>query len=376
MLPNWVNDSVRTFMAQDKVPGFAAAIVKNKKMVWSQAYGVAEIQNNKPMSLDGILNIGSVSKTITATAAMQLWEKGLLSLDADINTYLNFKVKNPKFPDKPITIFQILTHTSSLRDGKAYGDSYVCGNSALSLNDWIFAVLTTDGKYYYNGDSYGDWPSGEKHMYSNVAFGLLGLIVEKVAKQPFNEYCRDNIFKPLGMKNTGWLLSEIDTTKYINTYAYVTEENRKDFMTMRQIFPRDSIFKAGTLVQTCLYSFPNYPDGLVRTSVRELSYYLAAMLNGGKLRGKRILKAETINKMLSLQLKNNQSQGLTWRTADFETKSGKVKLWGHSGYDPGIATYLFFDRTTQTGVITFQNNAGDHTQGIVGLIYGAAMSVF
>jgi CubicO group peptidase (beta-lactamase class C family) len=366
-----IDVSVKKFMEDMKVPGFATAIVKDGRIAWSKGYGQADIANNKAMSIDGIMNIGSVSKTFTTAAAMQLWEKGLIDLNADVSTYLDLKVRNPKYPDTPITVFQILTHTSSIIDSKAYGDSYACGDPTLSLEDWIRGVLTDGGKFYNNGNSFGNWLPGSKRQYSNVAFGLLGLIVEKVAKQPFNSYCREHIFQPLGMKHTGWMLSEVDTNNYIRPYAYVTEENRKDYLPYTRMFPNESAFKAGGLVPVCLYSFPNYPDGLVRTSVRELSYYLAAMLNGGELHGKRILKKETIDKMLSIQLKFDHTQGLTWRTSEFETPTGKVKLWGHSGLDPGIQTFLFFNPANKTGVITFQNNPADGIPGIVGKVYWA-----
>ncbi len=220
---------------------------------------------------------------------MQLWEKGLIDLDTDVNKYLDFEIRNPSYPHKPITIFQILTHTSSIIDGKAYHHSYSCGDPILSLNEWIYENLTPGGKYYYDGSNFGDWAPGDKDKYSNVAFGLLGLIVEKVAKQPFNEYCTENIFKPLGMKNTGWFLSEIDTKKHIKPYAYVTQENRNDLLENKRLYPQETEFKVGSFVENCLYSFPNYPDGLVRTSVRELSLYLTAMINGGELNGARIL---------------------------------------------------------------------------------------
>jgi CubicO group peptidase (beta-lactamase class C family) len=359
-------------MEQEHVPGFAAGIVKNGKLVWSKGYGLADIANKKAMSIDGIMNIGSVSKTFTTTAVMQLWEKGLIDLNADVNTYLDFKVRNPKFPDKQITIFQILTHTSSIIDGKAYIESYACGDPTVSLNDWIRGILTPGGKFYNDGDTFINSAPGDKRMYSNVAFGLLGLIVEKVAKQPFNEYCKKHIFLPLGMKNTGWMLSEVDTRKYIIPYVYITEENRKDILTVTRLFINESEFKVGSYVPTCFYSFYNYPDGLVRTSVRELSYYLLALMNDGELNGKRILKKETLNKMFTLQLTGDKSQGLTWHTSAFETPSGKVTLWGHSGLDPGIQTFLFFNPSNKTGVITFQNNPADGTPDIVGELYRAA----
>ncbi|HEY1163663.1 MAG TPA: serine hydrolase domain-containing protein [Chitinophaga sp.] len=364
--------SIHQYMEKEKIPGFAACVVKDGKMVWSKAYGKADIAHKKAMSIDGIMNIGSVSKTFTATAAMQLWEKGLIDLDADISTYLGFQVRNPKFPDKLITISQIMTHTSSIRDGKAYEESYFCGDPAVSLDNWIRGALTPEGKFYNNGNAFTEWAPGEKPAYSNVAFGVLGLIIEKVAKQPFNLYCREHIFQPLGMKHTGWMLSEVDTSNYIRPYAYITAENKKYMQSIARLYPNELEFKEGTYIANCLYSFYNYPDGLVRTSVRELSYFLSAILNGGELHGKRILKKETLDKMLTVQIEGNHAQGLTWRTSSFETGYGKVTLWGHSGLDPGIQTFMYFNTANKTGVITFQNNPGDGTASIVGKLYGAA----
>lgn len=366
-----IDTSIRDFMAEKRIPGFAACIIKEKEIVWSNSYGHADMRKKVPMSIDAIMNIGSISKTFTAIVALQLWEKNLLDLEVDINQYLDFKIRNPKYPDKPITIFQILTHTSSIRDGKAYRHSYSCGDPTTSLNDWIYHNLDPKGKYYFEGSNFSDWPPGTKERYSNVAFGLLGLIVEKIAKQPFNEYCKKNIFDPLGMKNTGWFLSEIDSNRHVKPYAYVTVDNRKEALENQRLYPGETEFKVGTFVENCLYSFPNYPDGLVRTSIRELSFYLTAIMNGGELNGKRILQKETVAKMLSLQIKGNNSQGLCWHVHRFESSSGHSTLWGHTGGDPGISTYLFFDPVKRVGVITFQNSESGGTFEIVGKLYVA-----
>jgi CubicO group peptidase (beta-lactamase class C family) len=353
-------------MAEKKVPGFAVCLVKDSTMIWSKSYGLADIKNNIPLSIDAIMNIGSISKTFTATAAMQLWEKGLIDLEADINKYLDFKIRNPNYPDKPITISQILTHTSSIQDGKAYHHSYSCGDPTISLNEWIVNNLTPEGKYYFDGSNFGDWSPGTKDEYSNVAFGLLGLIIEKVTRQPFNEYCKENIFEPLNMNNTGWLLSEIDTSKHIRPYAYVFEENRNDIVENKRLYPNESEFVVGSYVENCLYSFPNYPDGLVRTTVKELSRYLIAIINGGEYNGSRILKSETLNKMLSLQIEGNNSQGLCWHTFEIDS------TWGHTGGDPGIATYLIFNQKNKIGIITFQNNCVGGQMKIIKKLYQIA----
>ncbi len=360
-----IDISIRKYMEENRIPGFAACVVRNNEIIWSNSYGLADIRHNVPMSIDCIMNIGSVSKTFTAAAAMQLWEKGLLDLDEDVSKYLDFSIRNPKYPDKPITIFQILTHTSSITDGSAYADSYSCGDPTISIYDWIYNYLTPEGKYYSSSENFGVWVPGEKERYSNVAFGLLGLIVERVAGQPFNVYCREHIFRPLGMKNTGWYLSEIDTSHHIKPYAYVTDENMSDLLQNRRLYRGDSEFITGTYAENCLYSFPNYPDGLVRTNIRDLSCYLIAMMNGGEYMGARILKKGTVDKMFSAQLKDDSSRGLCWHSKELETSSGKVLLWGHTGGDPGIATYLFLQPYQRTGVITFQNSEAEGTFSIV-----------
>ena len=86
--------------------------------VWSQAFGVANLDRELNCTPETIFPIASVTKAVSAVAIMMLWERGLVQLDSDVSQYLPFPVINPKFPDSPITIRHILTHSSSLRDSK------------------------------------------------------------------------------------------------------------------------------------------------------------------------------------------------------------------------------------------------------------------
>lgn len=368
-----IDRSIKAFMDKRNVPGFAACIVKNDSMVWSQSYGLADIKQQIPMSIEGMMNIGSISKTFTTTAIMQLWEKGLVNLEENINTYLKVDIRNPRYPNNPITISQILTHTSSIQDGPSYSLSYACGDPTLSLKEWIYANLTPGGTYYDNGSNFGDWAPGSEEQYSNIAFGLLGFIVETVAKQPFHAYCKEHIFTPLGMNNTAWYLSEIDTTQHIRPYAYVTHENRHDLLDARRLYPNESDFNPDTFIENCLYGFPNYPDGLVRTSISELSHFLIAILNGGEFNGSSILQPQTIELMLSEQDPKHPSQGLCFHTLVLETSNDPISLWGHTGGDPGITTFMFFDPESKLGVITFQNCATGGTLEIVRQLFHVAL---
>ena len=197
----------------------------------------------------------------------------------------------------------------------------------IPLDEWIAGNLQAEGRFYNGGDNFAEWNPGTTRSYSNLAFGLLGLIVERVSGQAFNEYCRDHLFLPLGMTHTGWFLSEIDTADHVRPYGYLTDDNLDDYAEYLHLFP-GAAFAPDQLVEACLYSFPNYPDGLVRTSVRELSYFLTAILNGGRLHDRRILQAATVDKMLTLQLADNDRQGLCF----YKNKiSDTLRLWGHNG---------------------------------------------
>lgn len=353
---NSIDGFIKNKLDEHHIPGIAACIVKDNEIEWSNAYGWADIENKVSMSIDAIMNIGSISKTVTATAIMQLWEKGQLKLDTDINEYLPISVRNPHFPDVPITIRNLLTHTSSVRDGPAYGDSYSCGDPKISLKYWVTNYLTHEGEFYDEKENFHSWAPGNKYRYSNVGFGLLGYIVEELSKVPFNKYCKEHILTPLKMNNTGWFLYEIETTNHVVPYTYVNLQKK------------DVALPLKNNIAHCFYSFPNYTDGLLRTSVEELSHFLIAIINGGVYGNEQILEKSTIDEMFTLQVEGNDTQGLCWRKINFESL-----LWGHGGGDPGIRTIMFFSPETRIGVIVFKNNNEGNLLEIAEQLYLSAI---
>ena len=347
---------IENYMSDNHVPGLVASVIKGDKVIWSMASGYADIENNIPMSLNSLMNIGSISKTITATAVLQLWEKGLIDLNTDINKYLPISIRNPDFPDEPITVHQILTHTSSIKDGPTYFKSYACGDPKVTLKHWITNYFNPNGEYYSEKNFFSWKPNKARkpdstRTYSNVAFGLLGYLVEEVTKMDFSGYCKENIFVPLGMDKTSWFLKDIDSTILAVPYVFITPDNRDQewIRTLAKYPTQDKDLILNQNFPLCYYSFPNYPDGLIRTSVKELSYFLIAIINGGGFNDKQILKKSTVDMMLTRQIEG-YSQGLCWNNLEFES------LWGHGGVDPGIITKMFFNPDTKTGLITFQNN--------------------
>jgi len=254
---------IENYMTDNHVPGLVATVVKGDKVIWSMASGYADLENNIPMSLNSIMNIGSISKTITATAILQLWEKGLIDLNTDINKYLPISIRNPDFPDEPITVHQILTHTSSIKDGPAYFKSYACGDPKVTLKHWITNYFNPNGEYS-SEENFFSWKPNKARKpdstrtYSNVAFGLLGYLVEEVTKMNFSEYCKENIFVPLGMDKTSWFLKDIDSTILAVPYIFITPDNRDQewIRTLAKYPTRDKDLILNQNFPLCYYSFP------------------------------------------------------------------------------------------------------------------------
>ena len=167
--------------------GAAVLAIDHGEVIFQQTFGTADIESQAPVTEQTNFRIASITKQFTATAIMLLVDEGKLSLDDRLDTFF------PGFPDygRRITVRQILNHRSGLPD---YED-LVPEHTTLQLHDLdvLKIILDTDAPIFEPGTDY---------KYSNTGYALLGLIVEQVAKQPFHDFLRDRIFKPLEMHNT------------------------------------------------------------------------------------------------------------------------------------------------------------------------------
>jgi len=221
------SDSITEIIGADYQPGLAVCRIQAGRVTGSAGFGWADLEKQVAMTTDTIMNIASVSKTITATAVMQLHESGALDLDRSVDEYLPFLVRNPGFPDSIITCRQLLAHRSSIKDGPAYGAGYSCGDPTVNLADWLAGYLQTDGEYFDLEGNFHTWepgtiePPAQPRAYSNVGYGLLAYIVELVSGTPFTRYTIEKIFAPLGMQDSGWYLTEIDRSRHAVTYTSI-----------------------------------------------------------------------------------------------------------------------------------------------------------
>lgn len=352
------DDFVRARLAEAHVPGVSLGIVYEGQLLRTAGYGWANIDAQRPMQADTLINIASVTKTITCTAVMQLCEQGRFALDDDINRYLPFTVSHPSHANAVITIRNLLTHTSSIMDGPAYIASYACGDPTTPLADWLRAYLVPGGATYDPQTNFGSWKPGAQWSYSNVAFGVLGLLVEVVSGMSYMDYCIQHIFTPLGMTSSRFLLAGMPAAAHATPYSYI-EDGDVSVVPLRDPTWTPPPGQLALQVPHCLYSFATPPDGLARTSAAELSRFLLAYMHGGAFEGAQILRCSTVSQILSDQLKRipglprDEIQGLTWVG---EGKKAKV-IWAHGGGDPGVATFTGLRPSDQRGVVVLTNSS-------------------
>ncbi len=321
---------VRQQIAQTHLAGVSVVLVRGDQLLFADGFGAANIRSGLAMTPATPLMLASVSKTVTAVAAMQLVESGKLNLDQDIDNYLPFAVRNPRYPDVPITLRMLLTHTSSISDNDPFpAVAYSKGDSPIRLSAILPAYLTPSGQYYDPGNFLHARP-GSTYQYCNIGVALVGYLVEVAAHQPFDLYCRDHIFRPLGMRHTNWKLAGLNPATVAMPYEY----------------------DAGRLVAQGQYGFPDYPDGQLRSSALDMSRFLRAFMNDGALDGTRILSARSVAEMRRVQFPQIEpSQGLVW----YYDQVGSFRVLGHMGSESGVDTIMFFRPRDRVGVLVFSN---------------------
>jgi len=326
-----------------KMPGLAYIAVKGDSVVYEGARGYANIRDKKAFTPQTRMLIASISKTMAVTSIMQLYEKGLISLNEDISNYLPFKVRNPNFPNDTITVKMLLTHTSSISDNGYDGSFfYLFGyvDYPQSLMSFEKDYLTSGGQYYAKSYSFSSNRPGTTYDYTNVGAALLACLVEQVSGVDYNTYCKSNIFQPLGMTRTTWFFSETPKEEiaipYYNTY---NTDPSKPF-----------------------FSFPTYPDGHLMTTIEDLSKFMRAYIMNGTFNNYQLMKSQTVDLILQKYgvIAGVGEQGLIF----YKHVLGKDTIWGHNGGDPGVSTEMYFNRESKTGYIVFTNRSEVYSEPI------------
>jgi len=177
-------------LTQADIAGAAVIVVKDGQVLFQRGYGWADREGQRPVSSDTTLfRIGSVSKLLTWTAVMRLVEQGQLSLDADVQQYLDFPL--PPFQGQPVTLRQLMTHTAGFED--TVQAMWMQPGESAALGDYLRAQLPRR-----------IFPAGSTAAYSNYGATLAGYIVERRSGQPFADHLQRQLLQPLGMAHTSF----------------------------------------------------------------------------------------------------------------------------------------------------------------------------
>lgn len=325
-------------MDQYHFPGLQACIVRDDSIIWKGSYGYANIDSVKPVTDSTLFNLASVSKPVTGTAIMQLWEEGLFDLDDDINNYLPFSVRNPVFPNDSITFRMLLTHTSSIQDNWNVLDPLVTWGMDFpdSLSSFLNNYLIPGGNHYTSNNWYGVVP-GTQYNYSNVGVTIIGLLVEILANTSFENYCQDSIFVPLGMNETSWFLANLNQNNIATPYTY----------------------SGGIYTPNQHWGEPIFPAIQLRTSATQLSKFLSMFIQMGQFQNTRILDSSTVALMTTVQNPLiNPYTGLIWFIR--EATGGKLGCGHHGLRNFGASSFIGYVLTGENaGIVVLANSGND-----------------
>jgi CubicO group peptidase (beta-lactamase class C family) len=311
--------------------GLAVGVVRGSRLEFFHSHGMANVASKAPITEDTVFRVASISKTFTAIAVMQLWERGLIDLDAPANRYLRaFHLVPARSRWRPATIRHLLTHTSGLPEmvhpsralRYVFGESFGLGEPVPSL-----------AEYYRDGLRVVSEP-GATYRYTDHNFSTLGQIVEDVSGRPFADYLRERVLARLGMADTDVARS----ARVVSALATGYDLGRGG---PKPVAERQWLTAAASMI----YSTP-----------RDMARYLAALLGGGANEDGRILEPATLASMFEPHYQPHPLIPGIGLAFDRYVVGGH-RVVGHEGVLPGFNSQILVAPDDGVGVMAFTNGA-------------------
>lgn len=364
----------------------------------SRYIGNANPANNLPANADTMYRIASISKLVTTIGVMRLVESGMLSLDADVSQYLGWSLRNPHFPDAPITLRQMLTHTSSLRDDGGYYWEYT-----TPIRD----VLVPGGRLYSTGAMWAkNAAPGQYFQYANLPWGVIGTVMERATGERFDRLMQRLVFTPLDIRG-GFHPADFSPRDLADTATLYRKRQEIDG---REIWdaspatgpwtPQVDDYRAEAAVPRAKADYvigsngtAFGPQGACRLSALGLAKLMRMFMGEGEVDGVRLLKPETVAQMLATQWRFDASRpnGGTSEFGDAQqlfngwglgnqhfldvsgpqrgdrlVEGGGFSGVGHLGDAWGLTSAFAFDPKSRDGVIFLVGGIGANPEGTRG----------
>ncbi|NPE07400.1 MAG: serine hydrolase [Asgard group archaeon] len=339
-----IEGMIATLMQQMKIPGLSLTVVDKGKAIYTRGIGARSLKGNLPATPNTLYGIGSVTKSFTCVALLQLEEQGKLKIDDPVSKHIDFKIGKE---DKPVLIKHLMSHSSGIPD---------LGIAAIlirrhsfpemelfiplsSAEDWLMHANAAQGEIV-------DEPL-KRFFYFNGGYALLGLIIEAVSGMKYTDYIDEYILKPLAMNRSTFLREEFEKEED-RMAAYATEKGKVKEST----HPFDDLI---------------YSAGGLLSSVKEMENYLQMFLNEGTFKGKQILKPESIKRMIEPMIALPEG---VFGKAHYCFGLGKMEnffgetLITHGGSTAVSSAYLAFIPMKKMGVV-IEGNVGNTQGGLI-----------
>ncbi len=322
-------DSLLSSIYQSGCPGAAIAVIKNDSVVFKKGYGIANLVSRAPITPSTNFNICSMTKQFTACATLQLQRQGELSLDDKLSRF---------FPDLAprvagmVSVRELLTHSSGIMDHYSYVDR--AKYTEFWDRDVLTAIRSVDSVYF---------PPGSRYRYSNTAFCLLSLIIQKLSGESYPAYLQNHLFVPLNM-----LRSDVIQTGFkISDRAFGYELDKDTF----------KISDAG---QSLFFS--TMGDGGVYTSIDDYLRWITA------IQQKRVLDPDLVKEARSAQFPIDSARNLSYGFGWYVAGSGDSTLVYHTGSNGGVRTIVLTKPSAKYAVVIFSNRTGVDLEDLVRVI--------
>lgn len=354
-------ETLENIATTNNLTGMSVLVMCNGEISNIYHYGYADIDREIPISDRTYYRIASISKTVTATALMTLYDNDAFRLNDDINEYLNFEVSNPYYPDKKITFQMLLSHTAGLRDGSAYSNFLTDSYNSTPVPH--ISELLTAGGNYYSADMWANHSPGHYFAYSNINYGLIATLIEQISNQRFDLYVRDSVLQPLGITGSFNVnhLTDINNVAVLYRNAIPQADHYEGEMP-------DPFDSANYTIGTNGVIFA--PQGGLRITIPELYRFMAMHANDGLWQNTQLLNTETASIMHTPVWTYNGNNGynyynlfnswglgmqITTNTTMGDIVIPATQMIGHPGEAYGLISDMYFEKTRQFGLIFMTN---------------------
>ena len=318
-----INGRVSAYVSDHHVPGLSVAVIDRGRVIFTQGYGLADVENSVPATADTVYRIASISKSITATAAMKLVEAGKLDLDATIQRYC------PDFPKKPwpITTRELLSHQSGIRDYR---------NEEESINTRHYTSIK-EALTQFGSDPL-EFEPGTKMQYTSYGYIVLGCVIEGASGTSYDRYMHQAIFAP----------AQMPATRLDDVFAIIPHRARGY-----------RVSASDGLQNSVFVDVSNKPPGSgINSSARDMGNFVVALYSA------RLVPNVVLDQMLTPATTRDKKPTIYglgfFRGGPIGAYRGLQEA-GHGGDQQGVCSVLYLLPERQFGVVILSNLEGQQS---------------